>query len=45
MVETKVMGMGDDLIHYNNELSHNIVQNIKIMNDVNESSKLKRRRV
>jgi hypothetical protein len=36
MVETRVMGMGEVLIHSNNELSHDIVQSIETMNDVNE---------
>ncbi len=45
MVETGVMGMGEALIHSNNELNHNIIQSIEIVNDVNESSKLKRIRV
>jgi hypothetical protein len=44
MVETGVMGMGEALIHSNDELNHNTVQNIETVNDVNESSKLKRRR-
>jgi hypothetical protein len=39
------MGMGKALVHSNNELNHNIVQNIHMVNDVNESSKLKRRKV
>jgi hypothetical protein len=45
MVEIGMMGMGKALIHYDNELSHNIVQCIEIVNDVNESRKLKRKRV
>jgi hypothetical protein len=45
MVEIRVMGMEEALSHSDNELSHNTVQSIETMNDVNESSKLKRRRV
>jgi hypothetical protein len=45
MVEVGMMGMGETLVHSNNELSHNIVQNIEMVNGVNELSKLKRRRV
>jgi ribosomal protein L5 len=45
MVEVGMMGMGEALVHSNNELSHNTVQNIEMVNGVNELSKLKRRRV
>ncbi len=45
MVEAGVMGMGEALVHFDNELSHNNNQNIEMVNDVNELSKLKRRKV
>ncbi len=45
MVEARMMGMGEALVHSDNELSCKIVQNIEMVNDVNELSKLKRRRI
>lgn len=36
MVEVGMMGMGEALVHSNNELSHNTVENIEIVNGVNE---------
>jgi hypothetical protein len=44
MVKAGMMGMGEALVHFDNELSHNIVQNIEMVNDVNELSKLKKRK-
>jgi hypothetical protein len=44
MVEVGMMGMGEALVHSNNELSHNTVENIEMVNGVNELCKLKRRR-